>query len=378
MIPYFVGPMPPQEFLDTFLPISSDSSPTPSTSDVVLKPGMLSPLGQTSAEAGMYDVFVRPDPRPSPPFRLTQCFQVNIISPHIPNLCMANTSRLADRAPYTKFSFWCQPDCSLYDSSLVLETDLDSSLVELLIEFKTTPDNDPFVVGPVTSSGKAPEHGNPFINNSSQKLRQVLGQITAYATLVLGSQYRTHVFLVIVFKKYSRLLRWDRGGAVVTAPISHADELHVLDFLMRYSAADREARGHDPTVRRATEDEWKCVQNVCGLADVPMKSLLSVTIPTSDQPQDSKHYIIHAPRSEPRIPAGRWTRVSVAYDMERRQRVLLKDSWRVVLPDIMPEGLVYAKLHENLVPNIPHCSQAGDVGVNKYHESQTQRFVGKF
>jgi hypothetical protein len=68
MIPYFVGPMPPQEFLDTFLPISSDSSPTPSTSDVVLKPGMLSPLGQTSAEAGMYDVFVRPDPRPSPPF----------------------------------------------------------------------------------------------------------------------------------------------------------------------------------------------------------------------------------------------------------------------------------------------------------------------
>jgi hypothetical protein len=50
-----------------------------------------------------------------------------------------------------------------------------------------------------------PEHMNPFINNS-QKIRQVLGQITAYATLVLGSQYRTHVFLVIVFTKYSRLL----------------------------------------------------------------------------------------------------------------------------------------------------------------------------
>jgi hypothetical protein len=147
---------------------------------------------------------------------------------------------------------------------------------------------------------------------------------------------------------------------------------------MYYSMADREARGHNPTVRRATGDEWKCVQNVCGLADVPIKSLLSITIPTSDQLQDSKHYIIHAPCSKPRILAGCWTWVSVAYNMEKRQRVLLKDSWHVVLPDIMLEGLVYAKLHENLVPNIPYCSQASNVDVNKYHKSQTHRFVGKF
>jgi hypothetical protein len=64
--------------------------------------------------------------------------------------------------------------------------------------------------------------------------------------------------------------------------------------------------------------------------------------------------------------------------MKKKQCVLLKDSWHVILPGIMPEGLVYAKLHENSVPNIPHCSQSGDINIIKYHKSQTHRFAGKF
>ena len=45
------------------------------------------------------------------------------------------------------------------------------------------------------------------------------GQITAYAAVLLGAQYRTHAFSILIFKDHAGLLRWDRSGAVVTAPV---------------------------------------------------------------------------------------------------------------------------------------------------------------
>jgi hypothetical protein len=96
------------------------------------------------------------------------------------------------------------------------------------------------------------------------------------------------------------------------------------------------------------------------LADA--KSLLAITIPDPDQPQETSRYIICGPCAQPDIPVGRWTRASIAYDVRRKKRVLLKDSWRVLQDDIAPEGEVYAKLHQHDVPNIPYCSHAGDVG----------------
>lgn len=50
----------------------------------------------------------------------------------------------------------------------------------------------------------------------------------------------------------------------------------------------------------------------------------------------------------------------------------------MLLDDVPPEGAVYVKLRENSVPNVPHCSLAVDVGNEKYHKSQTDRFAGKY
>jgi hypothetical protein len=107
--------------------------------------------------------------------------------------------------------------------------------VEFLIEFKTLSDSNPFtqlppgefvaapdtqsgtsvaapdtqsgtsVAAPDTQSGTsaAPAPGqSPFLNDSPDGC-MVAGQITAYATLILSAQYRTHVFLVLIFKRYS-------------------------------------------------------------------------------------------------------------------------------------------------------------------------------
>jgi len=39
------------------------------------------------------------------------------------------------------------------------------------------------------------------------KASQVLGQMTAYAMLIMGTQYRTHTFSVLIVNDIARLLR---------------------------------------------------------------------------------------------------------------------------------------------------------------------------
>ena len=99
---------------------------------------------------------------------------------------------------------------------------------------------------------------------------------------------------------------------------------------------------------------------------VSAKSLLSITIqdPSSLEPCC---YIISSPRARPSIPMGHWTRTSIAYDVNACVCVLVKDSWQVLLDGIQPEGVVYATLRRHLVPNVPHCLLAGDVGEDDYH-----------
>jgi hypothetical protein len=56
----------------------------------------------------------------------------------------------------------------------------------------------------------------------------------------------------------------------------------------------------------------------------------------------------------------------------------MKDSWHVILQDIILEGKIYARLHQNKVPNIPHCSCTTDVGDNITHMSQMHEFISKY
>ncbi|KAI9456112.1 hypothetical protein BJY52DRAFT_1106829, partial [Lactarius psammicola] len=66
------------------------------------------------------------------------------------------------------------------------------------------------------------------------------------------------------------------------------------------------------------------------------------------------------------------------YDIQRKKCVLLKDSWCILLPDITPEGEVYAQLHRHSVPNVPHCSCTGNVDDDAYHKSRTHEFAGRY
>jgi len=44
---------------------------------------------------------------------------------------------------------------------------------------------------------------------------------------------------------------------------------------------------------------------------------------------------------------------------------------------IKPEGVIYARLNNHSVPNVPHCELAGDVGDEKFHRSLSHKFVNE-
>jgi len=276
---------------------------------------------------------------------------------------------------------------------------LNSSTVDCLIEFKTTSDQDPFLVKAAPPAPPAPVDSNNSNNSSDSSdssdsragqtrvicsnpfmaatplAHQVAGQITSYASLVMSAQYRTHLFTVLILKEYARLIRWDRGGALVTEPIYHDGHPHLLDFLIRFNDAMRAARGRDPTVHPANSTERRKVRGLQPFAKA--SSFLTITISDLSRRETASNLIICAPYAQPDIPAGRWTRTSIAYDVQAEKCVFLKDSWRIHLDDIPPEGETYARLHEHGVHNIAECSLAEDVGEERFHRTWTQDFNGK-
>ena len=88
--------------------------------------------------------------------------------------------------------------------------------------------------------------------------RILAGQITAYATLVLSSQYHMHAFSVLISKDVARLIRWDCAGAIVTAPIYYNRDPQLYDFLICYNNASPQICGHDTTILKANMDEEQC------------------------------------------------------------------------------------------------------------------------
>lgn len=239
----------------------------------------------------------------------------------------------------------------------------------MYVEFKGKVEEDAF------STNISDKRTNPLMNKASKGV-STAGQITTYAALQLDSQYRTHVFSVLVVGNYARLIRWDRSGAIVTAPIYYQQNPALIDFFTRYDQAESTVRGHDGSIRIATPAEAQkaiSANNTFSIA----QSLLLVTVPSQDHESEFGEYVIKPPLAQPYTPPGRATRTSIAYDIQRDTVVFFKDSWRVACNKVMREGEVYAILNKAKVPNIPRCSASGDVGDDIYHSTSTHQFVDR-
>ncbi|KAG2341489.1 hypothetical protein BDR05DRAFT_846224, partial [Suillus weaverae] len=61
------------------------------------------------------------------------------------------------------------------------------------------------------------------------------------------------------------------------------------------------------------------------------------------------------------LPAGRGTCTCPAFDLVNKKVVMFKDSWRVSLPDVLPEGETYKLLKSHNVRNVATCIAYHDV-----------------
>jgi hypothetical protein len=231
----------------------------------------------------------------------------------------------------------------------------DPASAEFFIEFKGSCEDDPFYFSQERQSAGPPEELDnrlPIPLNRSFSAYKTVGQIGTYIALQMDSQYRTHTFFVLIVGDYARLMRWDRSGAIFTEPINYNKESELVEFFKCYNAAPPEVQGSDKFVGQPLTEEISAAEKHFKFH----KPLLAVSLHNNSQsPWCPNRYIIEAPSARPSLPIGRSTRTSIAYDVQRRRLVMMKDSWPVFVHDNMMEGRVYQQLNEALVQNTPIC-----------------------
>jgi hypothetical protein len=85
-------------------------------------------------------------------------------------------------------------------------------------------------------------------------------------------------------------------------------------------------------------------------------------VPNRDDPKVETPFIISfPPKYTAHSPFGRATRPMLAFSMETREVVFLKDYWRVDVDGMMKEGKIYALLESKGVPNIAPFGKGNDV-----------------
>jgi hypothetical protein len=248
----------------------------------------------------------------------------------------------------------------------------DSSKAEIFVEFKWNSGDDPFntvrdVVCPNCEGGKSVKS---FLRDTKSGI-DTLGQITAYAAAQLGSQFRTHIYSVLIIKNTARIIRWDRSGAIVTEVIKYNESPLLTEFFSRYSKASPAMRGKDQSVSYPTPTEAVAARQALDIDDT--EPLVKLSIPGEDG--SFLYYVTSAPRATLYTPPGRATRGFRAYDLAFKRQVFIKDSWRIDLRDIWEEGRIYTRLAIAKVRNIPNCIASGNISTHKYHATKTYNYI---
>jgi len=184
--------------------------------------------------------------------------QIDALSPYSPGFDLVDTHSHRD-VNISKNEPEIKPDVSLYIAGCRRDptTVTDISLIDIHMEFKIDPRNDPFRDSP-ENNGR--DDGNlPFESNTLASA-DTMGQITCYVTQQLASQFRTHAFSVLICKDRARLIHWDRSGTVVTRSFSYVEEPWLAKFFWRYTHSSPAVHGVDESVTAPTDTDAINVQ----------------------------------------------------------------------------------------------------------------------
>ncbi|KAF8498372.1 hypothetical protein BU17DRAFT_72339 [Hysterangium stoloniferum] len=311
-----VGPVRAEDFLSQYLPKTRNPCPE-FTADT------LKAFSQSKNEYAMYKPWI------------------NLLAKFCPNLELVD----AHTTPAVDFGGkQVKPDIQIYSRNSKRSGLSDMTQTEMVVEFKLDKEDDAF------------NDNGPFEHSSSKTARDTLGQITLYATAHQAAQFRTHVFLVLVFPKYARFTRWDRSGVVVTEKVPFSNPFYV-EFFWRFNHASPAARGVDTTATEFPHNHPVAITAKRSLGLEDGDRLFQVKL---DPKGDT--YLFYCPTyMAVGSPLGRSTRVFTAYCVETGKLVLLKDTWRVVSPSQSSEHTIYEGLKKHRVRNICTCKEGSDV-----------------
>jgi hypothetical protein len=207
--------------------------------------------------------------------------------------------------------------------------------------------------------------------HDTEASKDTKGQITSYAVAQLATQFRVHIFTILVCGGYARLLRWDRSGAVVTSAFDYCDR-YLGEFFWRYDQASAKDRGMDLSVSNPSQAETELARQSlkCGVEHLLVKFAVH-----NDNNGEISYYIGGKPTFKANAsPTGRATCTFLVYDLENKRVVFLKDTWRIDLANVVKEGEIYQSLHKANVSHIAPFVCGGDI---PHHRTCTQDFTSK-
>ena len=158
--------------------------------------------------------------------------KINAAKQLAPNLNFIDTSDNPDPG--------CQglkPDIGIYHSSCTPSRVNDFSQMEFWVEFKYNTDHDAFQdnAKPNETSDRSDESSHFEHNSQQSQLRR--GQIASYTAAHLGSQFRTHIFSLLICGSFARFIRWDQASAIVSEHFNYVKDGHYLvEFISRYNS----------------------------------------------------------------------------------------------------------------------------------------------
>jgi hypothetical protein len=132
--------------------------------------------------------------------------------------------------------------------------------------------------------------------------------------------------------------------------IQYNEDCFLVEYFCCYSKASAAMHGNDTSVSLPTVLQARSAQNALQLDPSILLVKLSIQLGVGN----AQHYFVApAPSATLYTPPGRATCGFKAYDISHRNVIFLKDSWRINLPDIHQEGLVYKILNNAKVANVP-------------------------
>ncbi|KDR84297.1 hypothetical protein GALMADRAFT_262601 [Galerina marginata CBS 339.88] len=333
----WVGPMPPQIFLDEFLPLESGTPDRTSFPDSQtffshvfhgcrIESDMYPPLIQRIGDAGVF-----------------------------PGFQLLDTSN--DPDPASPGGKKTRPDISWYENNAPLGDDkMRWDLIRGFFELKMLKRKcDPFQESPLDDEDPS------FSESTTTGGQECRGQLVGYGTQMCARQHLTHAFVVWIGDPFVRFIRFDRGGGVVTRRFNIESEGDfLLDFLWRFAHIDDAKRGMDPTVRPAAEAEVRLAQeHLSRWKQITERPVIVMRVP--DGANLTREVIAWGSKAEPDSLLGRATRGYPVWDTVLKKVIFLKDSWRALGPNMEQESAILQKLNAKNVQNVPKFVCGDDI-----------------